>query len=474
MSRSIRLVLLQFSIFLAVGFLISSCNRSKEGFIVVTETYSENIDVDIFTAEAGRLNIQMQLVLIDPEEKGMPGNIISGGFYSACSPNVSYDGKIMVFSAQKKQGDIWQIWKMDLGSLQTDQVTNLEGNSTDPALLPDGRILFSYFTPNDSIKAGYSLYTCNPDGSDLRRITFNPHNYLGSSVLMDGRIITYSQQTFPEKPDQKMMCMRPDGTKAELFYEGTKNNRFLSKVTETAGNIYFIESADSIAKNGNLAEISYNRPLHSKKIIGHGNLGSFLSVAKAKQGNLLVSYKNENEKRYSLYDFDFEKGSVCEKIYSSGNNVIEAVFIQVQDRPRKLPSEVDFGVKTGLLLCQNINLTGLCSPETGFSATKAKKIEVLGINKSYGVAEVESDGSIYLKIAADLPFRIQTLDSLDNVVEGPGAWYYLRPNERRGCVGCHEDNEITPANRYSKAVSKNPVMFPTHLKNIREKEVELE
>ena len=36
-------------------------------------------------------------------------------------------------------------------------------------------------------------------------------------------------------------------------------------------------------------------------------------------------------------------------------DVLEAVVTGIHDRPKKLPSEVDMGVKTGLLLCQDIN-----------------------------------------------------------------------------------------------------------------------
>ncbi|MBI5008516.1 MAG: hypothetical protein HZB98_02460, partial [Bacteroidia bacterium] len=102
------------------------------------------------------------------------------------------------------------------------------------------------------------------------------------------------------------------------------------------------------------------------------------------------------------------------------------------------------------------------------------RIEIMGVDSSLGVVKVEDDGSVYLKVAADMPFRIRTLDSKGSVVNGPGGWYYLRPNERRGCIGCHEDREMVPANRYAVAVSKNPVSVPVHYEGIKEKEVELE
>jgi hypothetical protein len=51
---------------------------------------------------------------------------------------------------------------------------------------------------------------------------------------------------------------------------------------------------------------------------------------------------------------------------------------------------------------------------------------------------------------------------------------WLRPNERRGCVGCHEDHELVPDNRVPLSVKKPPVKIPVHVVKVKEKTVELE
>jgi hypothetical protein len=90
------------------------------------------------------------------------------------------------------------------------------------------------------------------------------------------------------------------------------------------------------------------------------------------------------------------------------------------------------------------------------------------------VVQVEEDGSFYLKVMADTPFQIRTLDDKGNVLNSSCSWMWLRPNERRGCVGCHEDPEIVPDNRVVFAVRKAPVIIPVHVTKVREKVVELE
>jgi hypothetical protein len=190
---------------------------------------------------------------------------------------------------------------------------------------------------------------------------------------------------------------------------------------------------------------------------------------------MLVSYRKSDSDYYALYDFDPEKGDLGQPLYSStDNDILEAVAVEEHPRPRKLPSEVDPHVKTGLILCQDVNVLDPSVFMNKSLLKKVSKIEVLGINSSLGIVDVEKDGSFYLKAMADTPFRIQALDENEKVIYGPCDWIWLRPNERRGCVGCHEDHELVPENRIPFSVKKPPVIIPVHMKKIKEKTVELE
>jgi hypothetical protein len=337
-------------------------------------------------------------------------------------------------------------------------------------------VVFSRYLINDSLKGEHSLFTCNIDGTNTRRITFNPHTYFASSVLNDGRVTTISRQIFPAPGKASIMVLRPDGTKSELFYQGAEGSSLFSKGLETEdGRIVFIERENNNNNKGSVVSINYNQPLHSR--INHSSSinGDFNSVTPFQNGKFLVSYRSVDSERFGLYEYDPENMSVGKMIYiNSEFDVIASVLVKEHSRPRKLPSEVDTAVKTGLLLCQNINITGMNSPEGEPFNHPSGSIEIMGIDSSLGVVEVEKDGSFYLKVAADMPFTIKTFDKEGRVINGPGAWIWLRPNERRGCTGCHEDQEMVPANRYSLAVKKDPVSIPVHIKGVKEKEVELE
>ena len=76
-------------------------------------------------------------------------------------------------------------------------------------------------------------------------------------------------------------------------------------------------------------------------------------------GELIVSYRPSPDQNYALYNFDPINKTIGQPIINDQEyNTLEGVVVEKHERPKKLPSEVNMGVKTGLLLCQDINFTG--------------------------------------------------------------------------------------------------------------------
>jgi|WetSurMetagenome_2_1015567.scaffolds.fasta_scaffold01118_9 hypothetical protein len=458
------------------GFIFSACKaKFREGMIIFTQVAEKIQSINYINGDSWRYIPQSRIIAIDPCNPEKSVKIISGDFYSARSPEISYDGKFLLFTGQQKENDPWQVWEMNLKNSKIRKVISSEENCTDPAYLPGGRLVFSKSVANDSLKAGHSLFTSNIDGTDIKRITFNPSTYFASDVLQDGRIITISKQIFPDQRDASLMVMRPDGTKSELFYESSAGTSLFSRGYETTdGKIVFIESDRTHQHGGNIISINYNRPLHSHKNLSSQIQGDFNTVFPLHSGSFLVSYRRSDADRYALYEFDPVKKVLGKALYSdSGFDGLEAVEIHAHLRPKKLPSEVNMGVKTGLLLSQDINVLDKQVSDKVPALPKSYKIEIMGVDSSLGVVNTEEDGSFYLKIVADKPFQIRTLDTAGHVMQSCD-WIWLRPNERRGCVGCHEDQELVPENRIPRAVQKAPVKVPVHINKIIEKKVELE
>lgn len=449
------------TLLLLLPLILFSCNKNIEGIIIVTRlagSYSDTIspERDMSSSRIGIFN---------PDKPAEGIKILTKDFFSANAPDISFDGKRMLFSGKKSKEDPWQIWEMDLAGMKSKAVTSKDENCIDPAYLPADRLVFSKLMVNDSLKSHYSLFVCNSDGSGQDRITFTPSLYRSSTVLADGRILAICEKVYPVRGKTEMMVLRPDGTKAELF---TGSPALLHvKPLETVSKIVFTKN-----ENGNVPAtrtISYNRPFHSETPLVPVKGGEFLNGMPYAGEYWIVCYRKTSDENFGLYQFDKE-GNGKQLFIDPEWDVIHAVATGVRPVPKKLPSEVDKLVKTGLLLCQDVKYNG---PSVKTGDKKTLRIEVTGLDAEYGKIEPEQDGSVYLKVIADMPFRISTLDENGHVISTCN-WMSLRPNERRGCTGCHEDPETVPQNRLPFAVKKAPAIIPVHIEKITEKIVELE
>jgi hypothetical protein len=79
-----------------------------------------------------------------------------------------------------------------------------------------------------------------------------------------------------------------------------------------------------------------------------------------------------------------------------------------------------------------------------------------------GDAPIEADGSFYIEVPADRLLRLSTLDQAGRVVASLDSGVWVRPNEHRGCIGCHEPASLAPRNAQPLAVRNAPVPVLGH------------
>lgn len=441
-------------VIIAIGSFLAGCSGgSMEGRILVSELPQNGVGFnqwELSKAEGARI------VAVMPGNAGNAKNLTEE-FYSAMSPALSYDGEKILFAGKKEATDNWQIWEMQLSTGKATQITNEEADCLSPSYLPLHRLGFTRQVSSEKVSSCNMVFTANLDGSNVQQVTFSPQTFAALGILKDGRFLAMEKQVYPTEGSQKLMVLRPDGTKLEFFYKSEEGKQVLSKAVETdQEEILFVESGET---GSEIVSISYNIPLHSHKILTEGISGDFYSVANYLNGNLLGTFRKTAQDNFALFEFDPSSSAINELYKSNGYHVMEALLVKPYQRPRNLPSEVQLLEKAGLLMCQDINFYGMQSITYDQLIPAAEKIEVLGIDSTLGVVDVEEDGSFYLKVEADVPFRIQTLSADNEIISGPGSWYYIRPNERRACVGCHTGPEITPFNRQPLSVRKDPVII---------------
>ena len=332
-------------------FFTSCKENTMEGLIVATKV-PINVQKAIYiNGNTWRYFPKSQIVFLNSNKANESLKVLTKNFYAACAPQISYDGKSMIFSAKKSQKELWQIWEMNLKNLKTHQITNSKNNCLDPAYLPKNRFVFSEMDSIVIAKKGIPLFTGNLDGSNIGQITFNPTANIASTVLKDGRILTLSNEIYPNHKKAMFMAMRPDGTKELLFHKASKGSSIKSGGFETTqGNIVFIESTNKNETN-HIISISYNNPFYSNVNLTHKIKGNFAAVTQLKGDTLLISYKESKNDSYGLYEFDSKTKKLGKRIYKNEKfNLFDPVLIKKQQRPRDLPSEVNLKSSTGLMV----------------------------------------------------------------------------------------------------------------------------
>lgn len=428
-----------------LGCLLSACavNEPVGDRILFTSVPVTNSSESIISG-AYKYTSGQVIKMIETGAEIESAEILTDGFHSARAPEISYDGKSIVFSGQRSEHYPWQIWIMDLKKKQPVQVTHSESNCTDPVWLPDGRIAFSKLLAEYGLKH-HALFTIDPDGCCEQRITYQPHDDLNAMVMNDGRLLFSSRQLYPEEEQAKFLAMRPDGTKAELFFKPASGNAQLGKAIESVDEELFF------AESGTLTRIRFSRPLHSQEQYIEDVRVHSSAILKDRRIVLSIQLFDQSAFALSLSNEASNHGAVW--ISDNSAHLIEPVATTPGKLPRKLPSLLNISDPNGYLICMDVAESELISA----SAHPATKVQVLGMNKIIGETPVEEDGSFYLALPADAPMQFQTINEFGEVVRGPSGWLWVRPSEHKSCVGCHANRELAPENVVPMAVNKMPL-----------------
>jgi hypothetical protein len=267
----------------------------------------------------------------------------------------------MLFAGRLEEADYWQIWEMNLHDYEYRKVTDGQENCGHPAYLPDDQIVYSRELMNDSLNATLAIFLKNPDGAEEKRITYHPHADKYAMVMRDGRILFDSKQLYPTAGDSKLMGIRPDGTKAELFYKPAPGYYISSRPQETdAGNIVFMEESIRDQANRILVSVPFSNPFRSKTSLNDDISGEIHSVFPNGPGNFILAYRPSGAENFGLHEMEIGKKEVGPALFGSADfHALEPVLSRGQIKPKILPSIVDEEKKYGWLLCMNANQSEL-------------------------------------------------------------------------------------------------------------------
>ncbi len=435
-----------------------------------------------------------RIVSYDPSASEQKVWNLTGEFSAAGSPDVSFDGQRILFVARRSATDPFDVWEMNIDGSGLRQITKRVGSccgaiylSTIYTIDAEELVHQIAFCSDVGDGAEHSLYTCRMDGTRVRRITFNPYGATDPCLLSDGRLL-YCSGRPPESAlssvrGHALFTVNTDGTDVFVFAGAHETLAIRGMPCETPdGRVIYVESVrDGWDRGGSLVSVSRTASLHTRRLVAGNRSDLYRSPSATADGNLLVSYRRRGSGSWGIYVLDPRSGVRTAAVYDAQQwHEIDAVSVRARAEPAGRSSVVDERVETGLLYCLDAYLSDTAQPQrigNGqikwlqiFSAVTdderkaedppGKELVEPGsgviAEELIGTVEVESDGSFHLKIPARRPLRLQTLDSGGQVIQAMRNWIWVMPNEARGCIGCHEDRELSPPNRHALALRKPP------------------
>ncbi len=381
--------------------------------------------------------------------------LLTGDFFAAADPQVSFDMTKILFSGQKTRSDHWQIWEMDADGSNKRQVTRCNAECLRGAYLPVNEIAFTVEESGESY-----LAVANADGSQLHRITFGPAPFQLETVLRDGRIVASAPWPLlganETKAPRSFYTLRPDGTALESFRSEHRSVTVNTEATELEdGSLAFVREADSEAAIG--GELTRVRLGQSEATAFGIRQGVFVSPRQLSPEELVVSKEetssNGSSAKFNLYSLNAKTGVLGERIFADEKlSSIQAVPIEPRDVPKHYWSTLNPESKTGYFIC--LNSYSSADVPRQHIAEMIAAVRVLtasssdGKERTLGEAPVESDGSFYVQVPANTPVRFVLLDAKGKTIREERGWSWTRPGEERGCPGCHADKALAPENRW--------------------------
>ncbi len=444
-----------------------------------------------------------RIVRIEPDGSV---RVLTEGFSWAGQPDVSPDGRTFLFSGRRVEGGLRGVWEMPVDGGEARLVAGQGdlGDCGDPVYMSRNAL----DVPNFRQRVPWAGFTCDeplaPDprlGGLVRhmyartlaevpgrgivtwRTSFGPGSLLSPTMLGDGRVL-YSRWVHRgagASPPGRfvLLAMNWAGTGINELYGTTDQGDPVKLMPVQVGerSVVFVSGGDPTHPGGSLEKISLARPLHSLEQVSRDG-ALYRDPVGLPDGRLLVS-RAEPGRPFELVLVDLDTGQVAPVHRDEEFHEVEAAVVTERPEPFGRIATVWTGrFETGDLYCIDVyesdlpELQGLprgsirsvrviqalpaegarageptqYRPDQPFGATAAVHTRVLG------EVPVFEDGSFHVSLPADVPFTLQTLDEHGVAVRTMRSWMWLRPWNRRSCVGCHEDKETAPPNRTTRVM----------------------
>jgi len=452
-----------------------------------TETMFQVGEINTDSFEGGSA-----LKTIDLSRGGVVKTLIEAPNGIARDPEVSFDGRKILFSMRRNKSDDYHIYEIDSDGSDLRQLTFAQGiTDIDPIYLPDGDIVFSstrepkYCMCNRHIMA--NLYRMGPDGANIHQIGKNPLFEGHASLMPDGRIL-YDRWEYVDRnfgSAQGLWTANPDGT-SHLAYWGNNTHSpgavLDARIVPATQQAVCTFSSCHDRPWGAIALIDRRLGLDGRPgvvrtwppsaidLVDRGDFDQFIKVQPKyedpyplSESYFLCSRMTGRGEQMGVYLLDLAGNETL--VYAEKDERLgcfDPMPLAARERPPVVPSRRTFertgefyvsdvyrgthmaGIKRGtvkwLRMIETPEKRTWTHPSWNGQGQEAPAMNWHDFNNKriLGTAPVEEDGSAYFTAPADAFVYFQLLDENGMMVQSMRSGTTVQPGERQGCIGCHE------------------------------------
>jgi len=415
-----------------------------------------------------------QLHVLSPARPdAAPRMLLTAGSGVIGSPSVSYDGRTIYFAMARDGEKFFHVWRLPAGGGEPQRLTAGAFHDFDPAEMPDGRILFSSTRLGSREEyhgnPARSLFVMGADGGDIRPITYHIVGDNEPRITADGLIAFIRCDNFLEraKVETQIHVTRPDGTAGQVLLGADRYAIGYDASTAAEQNASWLRrygyGSPAPLPDGRVACLSQHGLVISAggvdpPIVISSGMGLF-DISPMPDGRLLCTTAG----MAAIGLLDLQTGGIVRLHGRDTYDVHSPVYLGPRPRPpaisSSVPDDAAGGIgRTGFLICQNV----LAGKQTQAELSRVRAIRVyegrpltnrsarhsydhIGVEAvELGTAPLAPDGSFCLEVPADRALALQAVDAEGRSVVNEMTWIYVRPGERRSCVGCHGARPSAP------------------------------
>ena len=401
-------------------------------------------------------------------------------------PQVSYDGKKILFSYRKGGTPNYLLYEIQADGAGLRQLTDGPWDDIEPTYLPDGGILFCSSRCRRWVNCWPTqvavLHCSDCDGRNIRILSSNNEHDNTPWVMPDGRLL-FTRWEYVDRSEvayHHLWTANPDGTAQMVFF----------------GNMHpGLAMLDAKPIPGTRKVVASFSPEHGQR--EHDGHVTIVDPAAGPDATSFAHRVSQGADFRDPYPFSEDGFLVAQRssiLFMDGQGATTLLYAlpdaerraglecheprPLRGRPREplLTTRSEPARSTGILVLSDVtrgrNMRGVKPGEIKellVLETLPKPINFTGsgdpisyngtftLERVLGTVPVEADGSASFELPALRSFFFVALDAEGMAVKRMQSFLTLQPGETLGCVGCHENrNETAYRTSNPLALSRPP------------------